>query len=128
MHPEIIFLFLSVGAVSLFSFIAVAAWSDNRRREREAFYRSETLKKIAETQGAGGATALEIMREHERIADKRRREGLMLGGLICVAVGVGVAIFLYAVARNEPVFLAGVIPLLVGVALLVHVNFLRPKE
>jgi hypothetical protein len=27
-------LFLSVGAIALFSFVAVATWSDNRRRER----------------------------------------------------------------------------------------------
>ena len=48
-----LFLFLSVGSIALFSFVAVAAWSDARRREREAYYKSETLKKIAEAQGLG---------------------------------------------------------------------------
>ena len=46
-----IFLFLSVASVALFSFVAVAVWSSERRREREAYYRSEILKKIADTQG-----------------------------------------------------------------------------
>ena len=40
-----VYLFLSVGAVGMFSFIAVASWADARRKEREAYYKSETLKK-----------------------------------------------------------------------------------
>jgi len=40
-------------------------WSRERRREREAYYRSETLRKIAETQGAGGNSAIEFLREDE---------------------------------------------------------------
>ena len=49
MFPPTMALFLSVGAIALFSFISVATWSDNRRREREAFYKSEALKKLAES-------------------------------------------------------------------------------
>src|SRR6266536_5321597 len=56
-----IFFFLSVASVALFSFVAVAVWSSERRREREAYYRSETLKKIADTQGAGSTSAIEFL-------------------------------------------------------------------
>jgi hypothetical protein len=52
-----LFLFLSVGTVALFSFISVAAFSEARRREREAHYKSETIKKISEAQGAGAHEA-----------------------------------------------------------------------
>lgn len=72
------FIFLSVGAVALFSFIAVAAWSDARSKEREAYYKSETLKKIAES-GTGGTAALEFLREQEKIGERRRLQGLRLG-------------------------------------------------
>src|SRR5712691_6945303 len=58
-----LFLFLSVASIALFSFVAVAVWSQERRREREAYYRSETLRKIAETQGSGGSSAIEFLRE-----------------------------------------------------------------
>ena len=57
-----LFLFLGVASVALFSFVAVVVWSQERRREREAYYKSETLKKIAETQGAGGSSAIEYLR------------------------------------------------------------------
>lgn len=127
------FMFLSVGAVALFSFIAVAAWSDARRKEREAYYKSETLKKIAES-GAGGNAALEFLREQERIGERRRREGLRLGGLITAVVGVGVMILLGVMAHDPTAgipggtYLAGLIPLLIGIVLLLYSYVLVPKE
>lgn len=123
-----LFMFLSVGAIALFSFVAVATWSESRRREREAYYRSETLKKIAETQGAGGSAALEFLREEEKNASHRRREGIKLGGLITVAVGIGFIVFLAAEERREPAYLVGLIPLFVGLALLAYAYLLAPKE
>jgi len=129
-----IFMFLSIGSVALFSFVAVAAWSDARRKEREAYYKSETLKKLAETQGAGGNAALEFLREQEKIGERRRREGLRLGGLITSVVGIALMILLRALAQDPSagvpagVFLVGLIPLLVGIALLAYSYLLVPKE
>jgi uncharacterized membrane protein len=124
-----LFLFLSVASVAVFSFVAVAVWSSERRREREAYYRSETLRKIAETQGAGGGSVIEFLREEERNGARRRREGQKLGGLITVAVGIGMTILIWAVNRDEPepVYLAGLIPVLIGLALLSYAYFLAPK-
>jgi len=129
-----IFMFLSIASVALFSFVAVATWSDSRRKEREAYYKSETLKKIAETQGAGGNAALEFLREQERIAERRRREGLRLGGLITGVVGIGVMVLLRVLAQDPSagvpagVYLAGLIPLLIGISLLLYSFLLAPKE
>jgi len=117
--PEsMIFVFLAVGAVALFSMISVATWSEARRKEREAYYKNDMLKKLAETQGPGVTSALELMREEARIATMRTRQGLQIGGLITAAVGFGVLIFLRALlGRDEGVFLCGLIPLFVGLAL-----------
>lgn len=125
-----IFLFLSVGSVALFSFVAVAVWSGERRREREAYYRSETIKKVADAQGAGGSSAIEFLREEEKIAARRRREGQKLGGLITVAVGIGLMVFINAVDRSDPspAYLVGLIPLLIGGALLAYTYVLAPKQ
>ena len=123
-----IFMFLSIGAIALFSFVAVASWSDARRREREAYYRSETLKKIAESQGTGAAAALEFLREDERCAARRRREGIKLGGLITGGVAIGFIVFLRAEEHNEPAYLIGLIPLMVGLSLLAYAYFLAPRE
>jgi hypothetical protein len=122
-------MFLSVGAIALFSFIAVTSWADARRKEREAYYRSETLKKIAESHGEGAAAALEYMREEDRLGAQRARDGQKLGGMITAAVGIGLMIFL-AVVTDKPdkgVFLVGVIPLLIGVALMWHSFLTAPR-
>jgi hypothetical protein len=37
--------------IAVCSYLAVKAWVNARRAEREALYRSETLKKLAEMQG-----------------------------------------------------------------------------
>ena len=123
----VLLVFLSI---LIYTFITVARWSGERRREREAYYRSETLKKIAETQGAGGSSAIEFLREEEKNATRRRREGQKLGGLITIAVGIGMMVFIGMVYRRqaEPVYLVGVIPLLVGAALLLYAYVLGPKQ
>lgn len=115
-----------VGTLAVFSWLAVDTWSDNRRKEREAFYRHDTLKKLAETPG-GSTAALEYLREDERNAQMRRREGLKLGGLIAAAAGMGVAAFLIAILPDRPIYFLGLIPMLIGLALLLYAYLLAPK-
>jgi hypothetical protein len=117
-----------IGSIALFSFLSVAAWSDARRKEREEYYRNETLKKIAESSGEGAKAAIELLREQNKIVTKRRLEGMKLGGLITAVVGIGVMALLHGLVHDEPVYLAGLIPLLVGLALLTYTFILAPKE
>ena len=116
-----------VGSIALFTFLAIATWSDARRKEREAYYRSETLKKIAESSGEAAKSTLELMREQENNFLKRRLEGLKIGGLVTTAVGIGVMVLLRGLVNDEPVYLTGLIPLLIGVALLAYPFLLAPK-
>jgi hypothetical protein len=117
-----------VGSIALFSFLAVAAWSDARRRERETYYKSETLKKIAESSGEGAKAAVELIREQEKNVVRRRREGMKLGGLITAVVGIGVMALLRGLVTDAPVYLAGLIPLLIGLAMLTYTFLLAPRE
>ena len=98
----------------------MATWSDARRKERVAYYRSETLKKIAESSGEGAKSALELLREQEKNAAKRRFEGMKIGGLVTAAVGIGVMALLRGLVHDEPVYLVGLIPLLIGVVLMLY--------
>jgi hypothetical protein len=118
-------LFLSVGAVALFGiFLPLATWMDHRRKEREAFYKSETIRRIAEAPGEGGNAAVQLLREQERMASMKTREGLKIGGIINIGVGIGVTIFLRALIHSGPVYLCGLIPALIGAAMLVYVYVL----
>ena len=121
-----LFSFLSVGVTVLFSFITVLVWTAQRRKEREAYYRSETIKKIAESPAPG--TALEYLRETERITARRIRGGLRLGGLVVMAAGLGVMVFLWGIGPDKPIYLAGFIPVCIGTALFGYAQFLAPKD
>jgi hypothetical protein len=117
--PEsMVFVFLAVGAVALFSMISVAVWSEARRKEREAYYKNDMIKRVAESQGPGAATALAMMQEEARLAAERTRQGLRIGGLVTGAVGLSLVIFLrMLLGPNEGVYMCGLIPLFVGLAL-----------
>lgn len=112
-----VFIFLAVGAVSLFSFLSVSQWSDARRKERESYYKNDMLKKLAEAQGPGANSALELLREEARLGAIRKREGLKVGGTVVVATGLGLLIFLKALIPQEPIYLCGLMVLLIGAAL-----------
>jgi len=52
-----------VAAIGLFSFLAIGHWADARRKEREAYYRSEAIKKLAEMQGNLSEPVLQLLRD-----------------------------------------------------------------
>ena len=128
MHDLTITLVPVAGSIAVFSWLAVATWADARRKEREAYYRSETLKKIVETPGPAANSALELIREQDKIAVRKTREGVRLGGMVTTAVGIGLFPLLRGIEPREPVYLAGLVPLLVGIALLTYGYLLAPRE
>lgn len=113
---------VSVVAAMAMSLVAVLGWFSHRKREREAHYRSETVRRITET-GDGGA-ALKFLEEVKKAEASRTRNGARLAGLITIAAGAGLTIFLAAFVVGAPVYLVGLIPVFVGVALLVFTEFI----
>jgi len=122
-----LWMFLSVGAVSLFVvFIPLVSWIDGRRKEREAFYKADTMRRLAESTGEGAKAAIQLMREEDRIKRTKTLEGMKIGGLINIGVGVGLMIFLRVLiggGSGSP-YLCGLIPGFVGVAMLTYAMFL----
>lgn len=129
MNPGVaVFLFLAIASIALFSFLAVATWTGTRSNEREIYYKNETIKKIVDSPGPGADAALAYLREQHRQTEINKREGLRLGGLITAAVGLGVMIFLRAMVHAAPVYLAGIIPLLIGIALFGYAYTIATQE
>jgi hypothetical protein len=121
------FLLPVVSVVAVFTFITVATWAENRRKERESYYREETFRKILDHGGDAGDRILGLIREEETERARRRIEGLKLGGLITTVVGVGVMIFLGMLVDDEPIYLVGLIPLLIGLVLVIYGFFMAPR-
>jgi hypothetical protein len=123
------FLFLAVGAASLFSFVAVAVWAGTRYAEREKYYHNELVKKAMESPSTAG---LEYLRERDRETalqqTRKTRSGVRLGGLVAVAAGIGLMVFLneisiYETGGERNVYLIGLIPILVGTVLFFYSFF-----
>ncbi|MFQ5890697.1 MAG: hypothetical protein ACE5JR_11675 [Gemmatimonadota bacterium] len=116
----------AIGGVALYTFLAVASWSEERRREREAFCRSEILKKLADRPEADSRPFLEMIREEEDNAMRRPREGQKLGGFITAAVGLRLLIVPHEVVGEARIWTVGLIPLFIGVVLSAYAFFLAP--
>ncbi|HEY1803960.1 MAG TPA: DUF6249 domain-containing protein [Terracidiphilus sp.] len=113
-----------VAIVAVFTFVAIVHWVDSQRKEREAFYRAETLRRITEASGEGAKAALELLHDNDTLKRIKAREGMKMGGLVNIAVGAGVMIFLHELLRGTAIYLCGTIPLLIGVGFLVYVYVL----
>ena len=112
-----------VAIVSVFTFVSFAVWFGTRQKEREAFYKSETLRRITESSGEGAKAAIDLLKEEERLKRIKAREGMKVGGLVCVSVGIALVIFLWTLVGPQ-VALCGLIPGFIGVALLVYVFYM----
>lgn len=120
-----LWLFLSIGAVALFVvFLPVTTWIENQRKEREAFYKAETIRRMAESSGEGAKAAMELLREQDRLQRMRKIEGMKVGGLINIALGIALVFFMYVLLHGHGPYLAGLIPAAIGVAMLVYVFFM----
>jgi len=125
MNPGVIAVFIPIIAiVSVFTMIILAVWFGTKKKEREAFYKSETLRRITESSGDGAKAAIDLLKEEDRLKRIKEREGMKIGGLVCVAVGIALLIFLKMLIHDEPVYLCGLIPGFIGVALLSYVFFM----
>jgi hypothetical protein len=124
--PMAMFAFLSIGAFALFGiFLPVTVWLENRRKEREAYYRAEMMRRLAESSGEGAKAAIELLREEEHMRHAKKLDGMKIGGLVNIAVGVGLGAMLWSVAgQSGGPYLVGLIPMLIGVALLIYVFFM----
>ena len=122
-----LWMFLSIGAVALFVvFLPITTWLEARRKERDAFYKADTMRRLSESSGEGAKAAIELLREESRQKWIKTREGLKIAGLINLAVGIALIIFLHALIGDQPVYLCGLIPGFIGVAMLVYAIFLAP--
>jgi hypothetical protein len=122
-----LWLFLSIGAVCLFVvFIPLVTWIENRRKEREAFYKADTIRRLAESSGEGAKAAIELMREQDRLTRIKMIEGVKIGGIINLGVGIGLVIFLRTLlgAGQGSPFLCGLIPGFIGIGMLTYAFFL----
>ena len=96
-------------------FLTVLVWVTQRRRERELHYRYELARQLAE-RGESAADLLRLLGADAETRWRARHRGLMLVGVLSVALGLGLFIGLRSIVGSD-VARVGFIPLMVGGAL-----------
>jgi hypothetical protein len=124
-----------IAIVCVFTFVGVIVslgiFTEARRKERDQLFRHELLKKLAETPAGSAEPVFALLREEDARKQRRVRDGVTLGGLICAGVGVGIVVLLSRMHEGgENVWPAGLIPLFVGLAMILHARLVlaRPKS
>ena len=121
-----IFMIPIVGSVALFSFLAVIGWAEERRKEREAYYRYEFRKKLVDAGEMNAGQVQELIQYEFETEQARRRQNLVAAGFILTGVGLGMLFGLQFI-RDEDVWMVGGIPLFIGLGILAYAIFYAPK-
>lgn len=119
--------FLAIGAIALFGvFLPINSWVEERRREREAYYKAETLRRIAESTSEGAKAAIDLIHEQDRQARQLRMERTKRSGVTNLFLGIALVFFLYTVPGGRVAYLCGLLPAAIGLAKLIYAFFLAP--
>ena len=120
-----LFFFLGAGAVSLFSFLSVAAWVEARKSERINTERLALYRKLAESPTASAELVLARIREEDeqraaeaRTASRRSRRDSLQGGTIVLAVALGLGFFLKMISPESGVWTVSTIAGLIGLTII----------
>ncbi len=117
---------VSVTSTAFLTFLSFVIWFEGRQKEREAHYRDEMARKIAEAEDS--RPILEYVRANEQTDAQRVKLKVSIRGLVTSAVGAALMIFLYMLVPTSAVYLIGLFPLFVGIVLLSYSGFMmKPR-
>ncbi len=119
-------LMIAVTSTAFFTFLIFIVWLEGRQKERQAHYRDEMARKIAEAEDP--APVMDYVRSVEQADAERTRMKASVARLITLAAAAGLMIFLYQVAPGSAVYLVGLIPLFVGLVLLFMGEFMMKSK
>ena len=106
-------------SLALFAFLAFIIWLASQKSARASERRYELYRQMAEHPGAGADAVRELLDQEVRRREEEQRRGMNIAGLMTSGVGALMTAFLYYVAPDQPVWLIGLMPVLVGCILLV---------
>jgi hypothetical protein len=114
-------MFLAAAVVAVFAFASIVFWISTPAQERQKRDRLALLKTLAENPGEQARQVLDYLREEDearaRRRDREEQRGWVAGGLIVIAVGVGLGVML-GVMADSGAWTVGLIPFLIGCVLL----------
>jgi len=113
------------GSIALFTFLAVATWAEQRRKERESYYRYEFRKHLVEAGKMDARDVRELIQYEQESQMSRARQSSLVGGFVLIGVGLGMLLGLQWV--GEGVWMVGYIPLFIGISIMIYALLVAPR-
>jgi Domain of unknown function (DUF6249) len=107
-------------------FLTVVFWLIQRRRERELHYRYELARQLGE-RGENAAALLRLLGADAASRWRARHRGLLLAGVVIVALGLGMLVGLPSLIGSE-IARVGLVPLFLGIALILFTQWSGERE
>ena len=108
-----------------------AKMMENAQRERmAAIQRGIDLDKLPPLPVIGGSGGEFMAGFNPTAAQRHRAQGLLIGGVITLFAGIGIATFLYFIVEpgdSDRVWAIGIIPVFIGLALLLSSWIVWPR-
>lgn len=112
----VFWLFLAATVVASLAFVSIVVWSENRRKEREVYYRFEFRKRLVEAGKMDAASVASMARYEHEFGLQQSRQKLVVAASVFVGVGVGSCIGLMFLGNS--VWMLGFIPVSIGLSML----------
>ncbi|MEK7317163.1 MAG: DUF6249 domain-containing protein [Candidatus Eisenbacteria bacterium] len=114
-----------VGAMTL---AIIRVTGQQRLAEMERRERIAAIERGIDPTKLPPVTGLDSYRLGNGVGSRTRRvHGLMIGGLVLLAVGIGMMVFLLLIEQDKKVWALGLMPFLIGIALLISAKVIWPK-
>ncbi len=111
-------LFLAATIVATLTFITIVVWAENRRKERQEYYKFEFRKRLVEAGKMDAGSLASLMRYEHELGQRQGRQKLLVAGFVILGTGVG--IFVGLLFLGGSVYMLGLIPVSIGLSMLAY--------
>ncbi len=111
-------LFLATVTVASLTFVTIVVWAENRRKERQEYYRFEFRKRLVEAGKMDAASFASLVRYEHELRLRQGREKLLVAAFVIFGTGAGTCIGLQFIGGS--VWMVGLIPVCIGLSMLAY--------
>ncbi len=111
-------LFLAATVVASLTFVSIIVWAENRRKERQEFYRFEFRKRLVDAGKMDAGSLASLMRYEHELRLQQGRQKLLVAAFVILGVGVGICVGLQFIGGSF--WRLGLIPASIGLSMLAY--------
>ncbi len=119
-------LFMAAATVASLTFVTIVVWAENRRKERQEFYKFEFRKRMVEAGKMDAGSLASLMRYEHDLMMRQGRQKLLVAGFVILGVGVGIVVGFQFI--GDSIWMLGLIPVCVGLSMLAYGFLFAAKQ